>query len=178
MKNLTKAEINKNCNEIIKNGGKPYALVKVSAEMCEIPKNGIDIFYADTMPQIAGIFEDKDKALDMLAAQGALSVNPFRSPAGTFYKCSGFVVCGLIDEFDEGEDWSIDTDDIIDDSPSDVGDDIKSLRAKAKMSQAKFAAYFGMNLKTLQNWEQSVSVCPEYVRALVEYKLKNENIIE
>ena len=60
---------------------------------------------------------------------------------------------------------------------SDVGDDIKSLRAKAKMSQAKFAAYFGMTIKSLQNWEQGVSACPEYVRALVEYKLKNENII-
>ena len=119
----------------------------------------------------------KDKALDMLAAQGPLSANPFKSPAGMFYDCSGFVVCGLIDEFEEGEDWCIDTDDIIDDSPSDVGDDIKALRAKAKMSQAKFAAYFGMTIKTLQNWEQGVSACPEYVLSLIKYKLKNENII-
>lgn len=177
MKNLTKSEINAICNEIVKNGGKPYGLVRVSAEMSEKPNDSLDIFYNDTMPQITAILADKDKALDMLAAQGALSANPFRSPAGTFYECSGFIACEMADEFENGEDWGINTDEILDDSPADVGDDIKSLRAKAKMSQAKFSSYFGFTLKTLQNWEQGVSACPEYVCALVEYKLKNENII-
>lgn len=177
MKALTKEKINEICNEITEKGGKPYALVNVSAEMPEKPKDSLDIFYADTMPQIVAIFESEKESLDLLAKQGALSAEPFRSPAGIYYACKGYIACGMVDEFEDGEDWNINTDEILDDSPADLDDDIKSLRAKAKMSQVAFSEYFGFTLKTLQNWEQGVSACPEYVRALVEYKLNNENII-
>lgn len=117
MKSLTKAEINKNCNEITGSGNKPYALVKTSAEMREKPNTGMDIFYNDTMPQIVAVFDSKEKALNALKSAGTTSASKFSSPAGAMYDCRGYIVCGLVDEFEEGEDWSIDTDAIIDDSP-------------------------------------------------------------
>ena len=119
MKNMTKAEINKICNEITENGSTPYALVQTSAEMREKPNNGLDVFYADTMPQIVAVFDSKEKALNALKSMGAVSADKFSSPAGTLYDCKGYIVCGLIDEFEEGEDWGIDTDAIIEDSPAE-----------------------------------------------------------
>lgn len=40
---------------------------------------------------------------------------------------------------------------------------IKSIREDLKMSQAEFAEHFGINIDTLQNWEQGRSRTPEYV---------------
>ena len=119
MKNMTKAEINKICNEITENGSTPYALVQTSAEMREKPNNGLDVFYVDTMPQIVAVFDSKEKALNALKSTGATSADKFSSPAGMLYYCKGYIVCGLMDEFEEGEDWGIDTDAIIEDSPAE-----------------------------------------------------------
>ena len=117
MKALNKIEINKTCNEIAENGDKPYALVKVSAEMPEVPKDAFEIFYADTMPQVVSIVDSKDEALELLAEQGAPTAKPFGSPAGTLYDCEGFIVFGMMDEFEYGEHWEIDTDDASDEAP-------------------------------------------------------------
>ena len=54
---------------------------------------------------------------------------------------------------------------------------IKDLRIQSGMSQSQFAEYFGIPLDTLQNWEQGRRKCPDYLLDLIEYKLKNENII-
>lgn len=41
--------------------------------------------------------------------------------------------------------------------------DIKELREKTKMSQRKFAAYFGIPTATLQDWEHERRTPPPYV---------------
>ena len=120
MKAITKAEINKICNEITESGNKPYALVRTSAEMREKPNTGMDIFYNDTMPQIVAVFDSKEKALNALKSAGTTSASEFSSPAGDMYDCRGYIVCGMMDEFEEGDDWDINTDEILDDSPAEI----------------------------------------------------------
>lgn len=117
MKALNKIEINEKCNAITEKGSKPYALVRVSAEMREAPKDAFEIFYADTMPQVVDIVDSKDEALELLAEQGAPTAEPFGCPAGTLYDCKGFIVFRMMDEFEDGEHWEIDTDDASDESP-------------------------------------------------------------
>lgn len=54
---------------------------------------------------------------------------------------------------------------------------IKHLRLSAGMSQKKFGDFFGIPLRTIQNWEYEIRQCPEYLLDLIEYKLKKENLI-
>lgn len=54
---------------------------------------------------------------------------------------------------------------------------IKDLRKAAGMTQQAFADYFGLSKRTVESWE-SFRECPEYLRSLIEYKLKNEGIIK
>ena len=54
---------------------------------------------------------------------------------------------------------------------------IKEMRALTGMSQAKFGEYFGIPMRTIQNWENDVSKCPQYVVDLIEYKLIKEQLI-
>lgn len=54
---------------------------------------------------------------------------------------------------------------------------IKSLRTATGMSQQKFGDYFGIPLRTIQNWESKINKCPEYLLGLIEYKLQKENLI-
>ena len=55
--------------------------------------------------------------------------------------------------------------------------DIKYIRLASGMKQGEFAKYFGIPLRTLQNWESGVRLPPEYLISLIEYKLKKEGII-
>ena len=52
----------------------------------------------------------------------------------------------------------------------------KELRKQSGMNQTQFAIYFGIPLRTVQNWERGERQCPKYLLALMEYKLKKENI--
>lgn len=54
---------------------------------------------------------------------------------------------------------------------------IKSLRTESGMTQKAFAEYFGIPYRSIQNWEGGQRECPPYLLALMEYKLKNENLI-
>lgn len=54
---------------------------------------------------------------------------------------------------------------------------IKELRTAAGMTQKAFAEYIGMSKRTLEGWEREERGCPEYIRALIEYKLIGEKII-
>lgn len=54
---------------------------------------------------------------------------------------------------------------------------IQELREKAGMSRPEFAEYFGIPYRSVQNWELGVRDCPEYLRALVEYKLEKEGFL-
>lgn len=55
---------------------------------------------------------------------------------------------------------------------------VKEIRKAAGMTQAAFAEYIGVGLRTVQGWEASARRCPEYVRALIEYKFKKENLLK
>ena len=54
---------------------------------------------------------------------------------------------------------------------------IKEMRQAAKMTQNEFADYLGAHRRTVQGWECN-HPCPEYIRALIEYKLTNEGKIK
>ena len=55
---------------------------------------------------------------------------------------------------------------------------IKELREKTGLSQQKFGDYFGIPLRTIQNWEMGTRKCNQYILDLLEYKLRNEGKIE
>lgn len=52
--------------------------------------------------------------------------------------------------------------------------EIKEIRKKTGLSQMKFGEWLGIPWRTIQNWETGVSKCPEYLRRLIEEKVKNE----
>lgn len=54
----------------------------------------------------------------------------------------------------------------------------KELRALSGMTQREYSAYFGIPLRTIENWERCVNKCPDYLFDLMLYKLKNEKIIK
>lgn len=53
----------------------------------------------------------------------------------------------------------------------------KELREMSGMNQREFGEYFGIPLRTVQNWSGSVNKCPDYLLDLMRYKLENEGII-
>ena len=54
---------------------------------------------------------------------------------------------------------------------------IKELREAAGMSRPKFAEYFRIPYRTVQDWELGNRKCPQYLLDLMEYKLKKEGVI-
>jgi DNA-binding transcriptional regulator YiaG len=54
----------------------------------------------------------------------------------------------------------------------------KELREKSGMNQTKFAEYFGIPRRTVQNWELGERKCPDYLLELMQYKLVKENILK
>ena len=46
--------------------------------------------------------------------------------------------------------------------------EIKELRNKTGLSQAKFGKFYNIPLRTVQNWENNVNKCPGYVLQLLE----------
>ena len=55
---------------------------------------------------------------------------------------------------------------------------IKELREKTGLSQQKFGDYFGIPMRTVQNWEMGTRKCSQYIIDLMEYKLRAEGKIE
>lgn len=53
---------------------------------------------------------------------------------------------------------------------------IKELRKQTAMTQAEFAEYFGISVRTIEAWESRRNA-PEYLVKLMEYKLRKENKI-
>ena len=53
----------------------------------------------------------------------------------------------------------------------------KELRALTGMSQRKFASYFGISRRTIENWDSEINTCPTYTLNLMKYKLEQEGII-
>ena len=54
---------------------------------------------------------------------------------------------------------------------------IKDLRTQAGFTQARFAEYFNIPKRTIENWEGGQRECPAYLVELIEYKLKAEGIL-
>ena len=54
----------------------------------------------------------------------------------------------------------------------------KELQEASGMNQREFGEYFGIPLRTIQNWCGGQRECPEYLLDLMLYKLKNEGIIK
>ncbi|MBO5789552.1 MAG: helix-turn-helix domain-containing protein [Clostridia bacterium] len=54
----------------------------------------------------------------------------------------------------------------------------KELRQQSGMTQQQFAEYFGIPKRTVEDWERGVRKCNDYLLDLMEYKLRNENIIK
>ena len=55
--------------------------------------------------------------------------------------------------------------------------DFKNLREASGMNKTKFAKYFGIPYRTIQDWELGNRKCLDYVLKLMEYKLINEGLI-
>ena len=54
----------------------------------------------------------------------------------------------------------------------------KELRQASGMSQRKFADYFRIPRRTIENWDSGVNICPTYTLELMKYKLVKEGIIK
>lgn len=50
----------------------------------------------------------------------------------------------------------------------------KELRESSGMNKTQFAEYFEIPYRTVQNWENGVNKCPEYLLKLMQYKLEKE----
>lgn len=55
---------------------------------------------------------------------------------------------------------------------------VKEMREAAGMTQKEFAEYFSISCRTVENWECSRTKPPEYLVELMEYKLRNEDILK
>ena len=54
----------------------------------------------------------------------------------------------------------------------------KELREASGMNQREFGEYFGIPLRTIQNWHGGQRDCPDYLLKLMQYKLEKEGIIK
>lgn len=55
---------------------------------------------------------------------------------------------------------------------------LSEIRKELGWSQKKFADYFGVSVRTIQNWEQQRREPPKYMATLMERILIKENILE
>ena len=55
---------------------------------------------------------------------------------------------------------------------------IKEMRNLSGMTQKNFSEYFGIPMRTIQDWENNRRQCPDYTLDLIQYKLEKENIIK
>jgi DNA-binding transcriptional regulator YiaG len=59
-----------------------------------------------------------------------------------------------------------------------IKETFKEMRIRSGMTQAEFSEYFEIPKRTIENWESETNKCPDYLRNLMEYKLRKENIIK
>lgn len=55
---------------------------------------------------------------------------------------------------------------------------LKELRELSGMTRVQFAEYFGIPYRTVQDWELGNRKCNDYIIALLEYKLRNEGLLQ
>ena len=54
---------------------------------------------------------------------------------------------------------------------------IKQLRKDTGMKQVEFAEYFGIPVRTIQEWEHDRRTPPDYLIRLLEYRLRIEGLL-
>lgn len=54
---------------------------------------------------------------------------------------------------------------------------IKEIRQSTGLSQAKFCEVLNIPKRTVQDWEQGLRKCPEYVAELIAYRVENDPAI-
>lgn len=52
----------------------------------------------------------------------------------------------------------------------------KELRVQTGMTQKAFAEYFGIPVRTVQDWEAGISECKSYIIKLLEYRLSEHRV--
>ena len=55
-----------------------------------------------------------------------------------------------------------------------LGERFTELRESTGMNRMEFSEYLGIPYRTMQDWERGISTMPNYVFALIEYKVRNE----
>ena len=55
---------------------------------------------------------------------------------------------------------------------------LKELRELSGMTRVQFADYFDIPYRTIQDWELGNRKCNDYIIALLEYKLRNEGLMQ
>jgi DNA-binding transcriptional regulator YiaG len=63
-------------------------------------------------------------------------------------------------------------------TPMENTNAFRELRQASGMSQRKFASYFGIPRRTIENWDSGDRACPTYTLELMKYKLIKEGIIK
>ncbi len=58
-----------------------------------------------------------------------------------------------------------------------VSVEFKDLLEQSGMNMRQFSEYFKIPYRTVQDWKNGISRCQPYLQELIEYKLKNENLI-
>lgn len=59
----------------------------------------------------------------------------------------------------------------------EIRDILKSMRKEANMTQKAFAGYFGIPIRTVEDWECGIRRMPDYVLRLFAYKMEMEKLI-
>ena len=54
---------------------------------------------------------------------------------------------------------------------------VKEIRLSTGLSQGKFCEMLNIPKRTLQDWEQGLRQCPEYVAELIAYRVKHDRKI-
>jgi len=54
---------------------------------------------------------------------------------------------------------------------------LKGIRTESGMNRREFADYFGIPLRTMEDWEGAKRKMPDYLLRLIEYKLRMEELI-
>ena len=55
---------------------------------------------------------------------------------------------------------------------------IRKIREQTELNRKEFAEYFGIPLRTIEEWEAGRRTPPEYVPRLMEYRIKYEELME
>ena len=57
-------------------------------------------------------------------------------------------------------------------------DILRAMRKEADMTQRQFAGYFGIPIRTLEDWERGIRHMPDYLIRLLIYKMEMEGLVK